>query len=96
MNSIKCKKFGALMQSFIAQIKTLNKEECAKFCFVSVCTLNKWINGYPPACDLLYRIARYFAPRVGMCKDEIFYKMQAVLQEWQKANGSKIKRLGLS
>lgn len=67
----------------IAGVDNIDRDEWAAFCFVHIKTLNKWLLGYPPAHDLIYRIARYIAPKADLEVEDVFEKIKAILKDWR-------------
>ena len=83
--SRRCRELGLYMHRLIALAgeRQIDFDDWASFCFVKVVTLKKWINGYAPSEDLLYRIAKYIAPRAGLLIDDVFQKIRSILSKWR-------------
>ena len=81
----KCKALRLYFSSLIslAGASNIDRKEWAGACFVHIKTLNKWLNGYPPSGDLVYRIARYIAPKADLEIDEVFMEINAILKKWR-------------
>ncbi len=81
----KCKELRLYFSRLIslAGASNIDRDEWAGACFVHIKTLNKWLIGYPPSEDLIYRISRYIAPKAGLEVDEVFAKIKTILKDWR-------------
>ena len=81
----KCPALRDLLGGWVSMIGPHNIDPVvwARVCDVKPKTVKKWLGGYPPNEDRIYRIARYLSPKLYMSKDFVARSIRKVLHDWR-------------
>ncbi len=84
----KCDALRLLMRRYISEAgsQNINRDEWAEVCDVHKKTLDRWIYGYPPQDDLIYKIARYLSPKLQRSKIDIHLEICKTLSDWREGS----------